>query len=118
MKDYEILSKEGHFVGGAFVFARVWKTEPEKYPKREYSKESLKIGFVVGKKIHKSAVKRNRVKRQMREVVRLMLKDGRLASGFMLFIAAKPLILEKDYEEITKDIEYVLQKGRVLKKSH
>lgn len=115
MKDYEILSKEGRFVGGAFVFARVWRVEPEKYPKREYSRDGLKIGFVVGKKIHKSAVKRNRVKRQMREVVRLMLKDERLAYGYMLFIAAKPAILEKNYEEIAKDIEYVLGKARVLK---
>jgi ribonuclease P protein component len=113
-KDFDILFKEGRFVGGALITVKVWRVEPQKYPTRNYTTKDLKIGFVVGKKVHKSAVKRNMIKRRMREVVRLLLKENRLKDGFMVAIVAKPLILAKKYEEIQKDIEGVLQKSRLL----
>jgi ribonuclease P protein component len=118
MKDFEILFKEGRFVNGEFISAKVWKIQPEKYPKRAYSSEDLKIGFVVGFKVSKSAVKRNRAKRQMREVVRLLLKDGKIKSGFMVSIMAKSLILEKNYQEIEKDMVSVLRRSGVLVSCH
>lgn len=115
-KDFEILFKEGQFVGGQLVTAKVWKIEPEKYPKRAYSSEDLKIGFVVSVKISKSAVKRNRAKRQMREVVRLLLKDDRLKRGFMIAIMAKSAVLSAEYGEIAADIVEVLRRSGVLKR--
>lgn len=115
MKDFEILFKEGHFVGGALVTAKVWKIEPEKYPKRVYSSQDLKIGFVVPMKVSKSAVKRNRAKRQMREVVRLLLKEDRLKHGFMVVIMAKNAVLSAEYGDIDKDVVAVLRRASVLK---
>lgn len=115
MKDFEILFKEGYFVGGQLVTAKVWKIEPEKYPKRAYSSEDLKIGFVVSVKISKSAVKRNRAKRQMREVVRLLLKDGRIKRGFMVAIMAKSAVLSAEYRDIAEDVVGVLRRVGVLR---
>lgn len=111
MKDFDILFKEGRFVGGELVTLKYWKVEPKKYERRDYNTEDLKIGFVVGKKVSKSAVKRNKVKRQMREVVRLLLKEDKLKPGFMVAIIAKPLSLGKKYEEIEKDVLNVLRRS-------
>ena len=60
-----------------------------------------KIGFVVSKKIHKRAVKRNRIKRLMRESVRLYIKsipnfDTKYVS--LIFVASAKL-LEKELSE-------------------
>ncbi|MBU2542531.1 ribonuclease P protein component [Patescibacteria group bacterium] len=115
MKDFEILFKEGKFVGGQFLTVKIWKIEPDKYPRREYSTEDLKIGFVVGKKVHKSAVKRNRIKRQMREVVRLLLKENKLKIGYHIAFLAKPEIFGVEYGEIEKDIVGVLKRLGVFK---
>ena len=115
MKDFEILFKEGRFVGGQLVTAKVWRVEPEKYPKRAYSSQDLKIGFVVPMKVSKSAVKRNRAKRQMREVVRLLLKEDRLKQGFMVVIMAKNAVLSAEYEGIATDVVAVLKRAGLLK---
>ena len=114
MKDFDILFKEGRFVGGALVTMKMWKIDPEKYPLRKYSVDDLKIGFVVSKKVHKSAVKRNRLKRQMREVVRLLLKENKLKHGFMISIMAKAEMLGKTYKEIEESVVGGLKRAGVL----
>lgn len=115
MKDFDILWKEGNFVNSKYLSAKVWKIEPEKYERRGYSVEDLKIGFVVGKKVHKSAVKRNKIKRQMREVVRLLLKSDKLNPGFMLAFTAKPGVVGAEYEEISQNTVDILKKARILR---
>lgn len=114
MKDFEILFKEGRFFGGEFVTVKVWQIDETKYPRRKYRKEDLKIGFVVGLKVSKSAVKRNRIKRQIREVVRLMLKEDKIRAGFMVAVMAKPGALEKEYVELKKDISTLFKRARIL----
>jgi len=114
MKDIEILMKEGRFVGGDLANAKVWWINPDKYPRREYKKTDLLIGFAVGKKVHKSAVKRNRVKRQMREVVRLLLKENKIKVGAMVLLIAKPEIVSAEYRAIETSIVDILRKARLL----
>lgn len=114
MKDFEILYKEGRFVGTDLVSAKIWKVEPEKYPRRNYSVDDLKIGFVVSLKVSKKAVERNQLKRQMREVVRLLLKEDRIRSGHFIAFMASPKMIGKDYTEIEQNVVYVLRKARVL----
>lgn len=115
MKDFEILFKEGKFYDAPLLSAKIWLINPEKYPRRKYSVNDLKIGFVVGLKVSKSAVKRNRIKRQMREVVRLLLKDGKLKTGFLVAFVAKKEMIGKEYGEIEKSVVEVLRKSGVLK---
>ena len=63
---------------------------------------STKVGFVVGKKVHKRAVKRNRAKRLMRETYKnIRNTDEFLLKNyeFLIFLARIP-ILEADYNQV------------------
>jgi len=114
MKDWDILFTDGRFVSGQYITLKFWKIDVSIYPRRAYDIDDLRVGFAVGKKVHKSAVKRNRVKRQMREIVRLLLKDDRIKQGFFLGFIAKVSILEKDYVDIERDVLALLRKAGLL----
>ena len=69
-----------------------------------------KFGFVVSKKIHKRAVKRNRIKRLMRESLRLIIKnkpdfDTKYMS--LVFVASTHL-LNKNFSDIDKRIKKIM----------
>jgi ribonuclease P protein component len=67
------------------------------------------FGFIISKKINKKAVVRNRLRRQMAEVVRRRLKNIR--SGFDAVIVAKKEIVDKPFAEIEGSIEAALKKA-------
>ena len=75
------------------------------YGKLKNNNIATKAGFVVSKKIHKRAVKRNRIKRLMRECYRLYIKQHSLPCKYIsvIFIASASL-LEKDFNYINAAI--------------
>ena len=76
------------------------------------NKENIptKIGFVVSKKTHKRAVKRNRIKRLMRESVRLLLKDNALNSKYIsLIFVASAKLLNKNFDDINNSIIKIME---------
>lgn len=113
-KDFEILFAEGKFLGNALVTAKVWKIDPSKFPRRAYKKEDVKIGFVVSKKVSKLAVRRNKVKRRMREATRHLLAGQEPTPGYMIALMAKPEALAASYQEVSKSIESLLRKAKIL----
>ena len=70
---------------------------------------------MVGLKVSKKAVDRNRLKRQIREVVRLLLKEGKIKSGFMVALVAKPEMLGAEYKIVEKEVLDIFKKGNLLK---
>lgn len=71
--------------------------------KEKNTQNPTRIGFVVSKKIHKRAVRRNRIKRLMRETVRLYIKnsDNSFETKYIsLIFVATTSILDKNFEEI------------------
>ncbi|MBT3418977.1 MAG: ribonuclease P protein component [Candidatus Magasanikbacteria bacterium] len=113
-KDFDALFSVGRFVGGDCVQLKIWKINSETFPKRKYTTDDLKIGFVVSVKVHKRAVIRNRMKRRMREVVRLMLKEQALLPGYLIAVMAKPQIVDATYDEISESITAVFQKAGIV----
>ena len=72
-----------------------------------------RVGFVVSKKVHKRATKRNRLKRLMRENIRLMIKNKELTTlnDFQsLIFMAKQNMLDKNFEEIRNTILILMDK--------
>jgi ribonuclease P protein component len=114
MKDFDILFKQGRFVRGNFVNAKVWKLEPEKYVRRKYTTEDLKFGFVVSKKVSKRAVVRNKIKRRMREAMRLIIKETELSTGYHVSFMAAPGADAATFDQIMDDVSSILKKSRIL----
>lgn len=89
--------------GGVTLFAGILKKE----------ETPTKVGFVVSKKVHKRAVKRNRLKRLMRESYRLLLKENDLANSqkylSLIFVGSEKL-LDKNFDYIKTNIKHLLEK--------
>ncbi len=74
--------------------------------------EASRFAFVFSTKVSKSAVKRNKARRRMREAVRLALPDIR--GGYDIVFIAKKDILDKDYAEIESTIKFAFKKMGLL----
>ncbi len=81
--------------------------------KKESYEIPTKAAFVVSKKIHKRAVKRNRIKRLVREAYRLAWKDGELdylSKYLSVIVLAKNKALDADYSTLKSSLLYLLKK--------
>jgi len=58
----------------------------------------FRLGVLVGLKVSKRAIRRNRIKRQIREIVRL--ETPKLKTGYDLVVITLPKIVDKDFPEI------------------
>ncbi|NQU83717.1 MAG: ribonuclease P protein component [Parcubacteria group bacterium] len=74
--------------------------------------EQSRFTVVVGLKVSKKATKRNRVKRQLREILRLNVE--KITPGFDVMIIALPAILDKDYNELEKDLSDAFKKLKLI----
>jgi ribonuclease P protein component len=118
-RDFNLIIKHGAWQNGQFFSLKAVKLDKiqDYYPKKEdvdKFKKQLKIAFSVGLKVSKSAVKRNRVKRQAREIVRLIMKETGIKEGYYLMIAAKPTAVDKTSTELSQDIRLLFQKSRLI----
>ena len=65
---------------------------------------------IISRKMDKSAVKRNRLKRQIFEGIRLILAESENRGAIDLVLIPKKIILGKDFEEITNDLKHIFKK--------
>ncbi len=75
------------------------------------TKGALKVGFSVSKKVGGS-VQRNRVKRQMRESVRLMIPE--ITPGYNIIFVARSTVYGKKSSVIADSMRSLLKKAGLL----
>jgi ribonuclease P protein component len=72
-----------------------------------------RFGILVSNKVSKKAVERNKIKRQIREILRLKL--AKIKPGYDIVVITFPSILGKSYKEIELAIDSALDKLKILK---
>jgi len=117
IRDFNLLFKHGAYVIGQLLDLKLLKLAKilDYLPKKEDPKDfvsQLRIGVSVGIKISKKAVERNRIKRQIREVLRLALQKKEIVPGYYLLFIAKKDIIGKKYFEIEKEVKGLVGKIR------
>ena len=97
-RDFTKLGTQGRSVYGPFATLRV----------RSVTQSEPKVAFITSTKMFKRAVDRNRIKRRLREVVRLLWND--IPKNTQLIFIAKPEAKDADYQLIVTDVKHMLEK--------
>jgi ribonuclease P protein component len=76
--------------------------------------EHSRFGFAVGRRIGK-AVTRNRIKRRMRESVRVRLQKHEIDAGWDLVFIARRQIRDASFHQVDEAIGLVLRRAGLLR---
>lgn len=71
-----------------------------------------RFGFIISTKIHKRAVKRNRIRRFLIEAIRSLLP--KIKPGLDCVFLAKKAIVGKELSEIKKETKKLFQKAKLI----
>ncbi len=70
-----------------------------------------RFGIVVSNRVHKHAVKRNLLKRRIREIIRTNL--AQIRPGFDMTLAPSASALAKEYSELEEEVLKLLNKAKL-----
>ncbi len=102
-KDFDRVFKEGKGVVSDEVVIKFIKNDLN----------NNRFGFIVSKKVSKKAVRRNRIKRVLREQVRSIIQD--MSVGWDVIIIARPKISENKSSDINQILGGVFKRIGILK---
>jgi ribonuclease P protein component len=71
-----------------------------------------KFGISISLKVSKKAVIRNRLKRQLRGVIRTLM--GEITPGWRVIIIVKPSAIECKYEHFLRELKQLLIKAKII----
>lgn len=75
-------------------------------------KHSTRIGISISQKVSKKAVIRNRIKRQIRAILRKLLP--RISPNWQLVVVVRPGAQECEYAQFLRELEQLLVEAEVL----
>lgn len=75
--------------------------------------DTTRFAFLIGVKVSKKAVIRNRIKRQVSEVMRLKISE--ISKGYDVLVIVKPQAVGKEYRDIEKVALGALKRGKLLR---
>lgn len=101
-RDFQVVFKKGQSIFDNFCGVRFYKN----------GLENSRFAVVVGTKVHKSAVKRNKVRRQYREILRLNLLQFK--KGFDVILLTSKESLNLDYHEKEEKLIKVFTKAGLM----
>ncbi|MEN9207894.1 MAG: ribonuclease P protein component [Gloeomargarita sp. GMQP_bins_120] len=102
-RTFDAIYAEGHQLRSHFFrlrYRRLDETTP------------VQMAVVVSSKIAKKAVRRNRLKRQIRAALRQLLP--RCGPGWQVIVSAQPPVLTGQYADFLRELEQLLQQAGVL----
>ena len=105
---------EGMFVRGGFISLKITKRKDSSTNVNAMLRagKDTRFGFIVGQKISKSAVVRNKVKRRLRAATESLIEMVR--PGKDVIVMTVPEIVGKSSKEIKKEIEKVFKRAHLL----
>ncbi len=74
-------------------------------PKNSLKKEGIFVGALTSTKLHKSAVKRNKMRRRCREALRISLREKKTFPTVQLLLCPRSRSLTCTFSDIQKDVE-------------
>lgn len=103
-KDFDALFKKGRVFFGRHVQLRAMRRTEEGAPTR--------FAVIVSAKAEKTAVRRNRTKRQVREILRAAMPTIR--PGFDVAVSLRGPFVRLEFDEKKSSMEAVLKKARLV----
>ena len=103
LKNYDLLKEKGRLVQSKSFGLLLLKRD---------DLEASRIGFIVSTRISKKAVERNRLKRSLRDAMRVFVSS--LKPGYDLAFLAKKSILDKDRKTIEEEVRIGLTEADLL----
>ncbi len=93
-KDIARVLKSGKSTSGVFLRLKYIKNKLD-HPR---------FAVVVGKKVHKSAVERNKKKRQIREIIRKSMMNQGFSFARDVVVITQKSIMDKDFQQISDEL--------------
>jgi ribonuclease P protein component len=105
-QDFQAVYGKGKRYHGSHLILITLENSPQDTPL------ASRFGLSISKKVSKKAVVRNRLKRQIRAVIRQLLPE--IASGWRVIIVIRPSPTECNYERFLRELKQLLVKANII----